>query len=96
MSPAITKRLESRGIQLVSQSRQYVMLVRDQCLAIVRVENGVCSIGSTGLLTENGPAYLVLREGREFLMAKGSESPALPEQVEAIRSFSDDLRALIS
>ncbi len=95
MSPAVTERLESHGIRVVSQSHRYVMLVRDQCLAIVGVENGVCSIGSTGLLTEDGLAYLVLRGEREFLMAKGRELPALPEQIEAIRKFSDDVKAIV-
>jgi hypothetical protein len=95
VSPAITQLLESQGIRLVSEAREYVMLARDNCVALVRMENGVCSIGSTGLLTGNGLAYLVKRGERDFLVAKGIESPALPEEVEAIRKFSNDLKALI-
>ena len=42
-------------------------------------------------MTEQGLAYLVWRDGQPYLAAKGSEAPASPEQVEAIRKFSQDL-----
>ena len=47
--------------------------------------------GATGLMTEQGLAYLVWRDGLPFLAAKGSETPATPEEVETIRNFSRDL-----
>jgi hypothetical protein len=39
---------------------------------------------------------LVWREGRPNLAAKGSETPATPEQVEAIRKFSQDLNEALN
>jgi len=43
-------------------------------------------------MTENGLAFLVWREGRAFLAAKGSEVEATNEQVEQLRTFSEDLK----
>ena len=65
--------------------------MRDNCVAAVGGTQG-----STGIMTEQGLAYLVWREGQPFLAAKGSETPATPEQVEAIRKFSEDLNTALS
>ena len=66
--------------------------VRDNCIAAV---GGTAQRqGSTGMMTEQGLAYLVWRDGQPFLAAKGGETPATPEQVEAIRKFSEDLESL--
>ena len=43
------------------------------------------------MMTEQGLAYLVWRDGQPYLAAKGGETPATPEQVETIRKFSQDL-----
>ena len=67
------------------------LYVRDQCMAVVSGTQG-----STGLLTEQGLAYLVWREGQPMLAAKSVETPATAEQVEAIRTFSEDLKAALS
>ncbi len=48
------------------------------------------------MMTEQGLAYLVWRDGQPFLAAKGSETPATPEQVEAIRRFSQDLNSALN
>jgi hypothetical protein len=86
-------RLHSFGIGLVSESPAVSIFVRDICVAMAgRGPGGVLSLGSTGMMTENGLAYLVWREGRPRLAAKGSDVAAAPEQVEAIRRFSEDLR----
>jgi hypothetical protein len=58
---------------------------------VERRADGVMNIGSTGLWTETGLAYLVWREGRPFFVAKGSERPADPGQIADLRRFSDDL-----
>jgi hypothetical protein len=51
------------------------------------------SLGSSGLMTESGLAYLVWREQRAYLATHGgAERPASAEQVEAISRFSEDLK----
>ena len=63
---------------------------RGDCIAAVgRTQGG--NQGSTGMMTDQGLAYLVWRDGRPYLAAKSGETPATPEQVETIRRFSQDL-----
>ena len=93
MTPEVEARLESFGIGLVTESPAVSIFVRDVCVAMVgRGPGGILSLGSTGMMTENGLAYLVWREGEPRLAAKGSEVAAAPDQVEAIRGFSEDLK----
>jgi hypothetical protein len=93
VTPEIEARLQSFGIGLVTESPAVSIFVRDVCVAMAgRGAEGALSLGSTGMMTENGLAYLVWRQGRPRLAAKGSEVAAAPEQVEAIRRFSEDLR----
>jgi hypothetical protein len=47
------------------------------------------------MMTEQGLAYLVWRDGLPYLAAKGGETPATPEQVETIRKFSADLKSAL-
>ena len=71
--------------------------MRDNLLALVeRTPQGFGSVGSTGTLTERGLAYLVFRDGQAFLAGKGFEQAATPEQVAAVRSFSEELKAALS
>ena len=65
--------------------------VRDNCMAAVGGTQG-----STGMMTEQGLAYLVWRDGRAYLVAKGGETPASAEQVETIRKFSADLNTALT
>ena len=96
MTPEVEARLQSFGIGLVTESPAVSVFARDVCVAMVgRGAGGVLSLGSTGMMTENGLAYLVWREGRPRLAAKGSEVAAAPEQVEAIRRFSEDLKSAL-
>ena len=88
--------LGSTGIQLLSESRAYAMFARDNLLALVeRTAEGYGSIGSTGIFTERGLAYLIWRDGQAFLAGKGFEQPATGEQVAALRRFSEDLKAAL-
>jgi hypothetical protein len=87
-------RLEDLGISLVSKSPTVSVYVRDRCIAIVG--DAPASQGSTGLMTEHGLAYLVWRDGRPYLAAKGSETPATLEEAEEIRKFSEDLAAALN
>jgi tyrosyl-tRNA synthetase len=92
----VAARLQSVGIGLVTESPAVAVFVREVCVAMAgRGAGGTLSPGSTGMMTENGLAYLVWREGRPWLAAKGSEVAATPEQVEAIRKFSEDLKAAL-
>ena len=69
---------------------------RDTLLALVeRTAEGYGSIGSTGIFTERGLAYLIWRDGQAFLAGKGFEQPATGEQVAAVRRFSEDLKAAL-
>ncbi len=88
--------LGSTGIQLLSETRAYAMFARDNLLALVeRTAEGYGSIGSTGIFTERGVAYLIWRDGQAFLAGKGFEQPATGEQVAAVRRFSEDLKAAL-
>jgi len=65
--------------------------VREDCIAVVGGETQ----GSTGMLTPQGLAYLVWRDGQPLMVSKGVETPATPQQVEAVRRFSEDLKAAL-
>ena len=97
MSPEIAARLADLNIQLAAQARDYCLFVRGNCLALVQsAEESFTSIGASGMMTENGIAYLVWREGRPLLAAHGGhEQPATPEEVETVRHFSEDLKSTL-
>jgi hypothetical protein len=88
-------RLEDLNIRLMVEGPAVSIYVRDNCIAAVG-GTGAGNQGSTGMMTDQGLAYLVWREGQPFLAAKGSETPATPEQVETIRKFSEDLNTALS
>jgi hypothetical protein len=94
--PEIADRLSDLKIQMLVEGEGHYVFARDACVALVgRTAAGFGSIGSTGLMTDTGLAYLVWREGEARLSGKGSEAAAAPEQVEAIRRFSEDLRTAL-
>ncbi|MBZ5724353.1 MAG: hypothetical protein LAP87_05090 [Acidobacteriia bacterium] len=96
MTSALAARLASLDIQLMAEAAAYSLFVRGACLALVhRAAEEFDSIGASAIMTENGPAYLVWRDGAPRLAAKGGELPATPEQVETIRRFSADLKAAL-
>ena len=84
-------RLEDLGITKVVEGPAVSIYQRESCIAIVGGTQG-----STGMMTENGLAFLVWRDGVPVLAAKGSEMTATAEQVEAIRRFTEDLKAALS
>ena len=59
---------------------------------VERTVDGFGGVGSAGILTGNGFAALVRRGEESYFVAKNFEQEAGPEQVEALRSFSADLR----
>ena len=89
MSPDLAARLETVHIQVLAETAGYTLVGRENLVAFV-AHSG--SIGSTGMMTENGLAYLVWREGRAMLASKGVEVPADEADLEAIRGFADDLK----
>ena len=96
MTPEIAGRLEAFEIRLMAEAKSYLMFAREECLALVEHgESGFTSLGSSGMMTENGLAYLVWRGGDPLLVAKGSEVPANADQVEKIRKFSGDLKSAL-
>ena len=96
MTPAIAARLADSAIEMAAQAREYSLFVRGNCLALVKVEDGrFVSLGSSGILTENGIAYLVWVEGKAMLSSHGSQVEAVPEQVDAIRDFSKVLKEIL-
>ncbi|MGB9459196.1 MAG: hypothetical protein WCB12_24345 [Bryobacteraceae bacterium] len=91
MTPETAARLAGCGIQLAAESPEYSMFTRDSCVALANPGAAV-GIGSTGMMTERGLAFLVWREGLPYLAAKGRETPASSAQVDEIRKFSLDLK----
>ena len=84
-------RLDDLNIRLMVEGPAVRIYGRDDCIAAVSGTQG-----STGMMTEQGLAYLVWRDGQPYLAAKGGETPATPEQVETIRKFSQDLNTALS
>jgi len=85
-------RLEDFGIKLMVESPAVSIYARGECIAMTAA--GTQS--STGMMTAEGLAYLVWRDGRALLASKSGETPATAEQVEAIRKFSEDLKAALA
>ncbi len=95
MTPEILARLAVLNIQASADAREYFMLVRDDCVALVHRTAAGYSIGSSGLMIESGLAYLVWREGRPLLAGKGGETAAQADQVETLRKFSEDVKTAL-
>ena len=71
------------------------ILERDGFIVLVErtADGGFGRTGAAGLLTAKGLAPLVWRGDAPFFVAKGVDTPATAEQVEALRSFQTDLEA---
>jgi hypothetical protein len=96
VTPEIAGRLAACDILMAAQAKDYCMFVRGNCVALVQTAGDrFTSIGSSGLMTENGLAYLVWSEGKAMLSSHGGHVEAGAEQVEAIQKFSEDLKKTI-
>ena len=92
----MTAKLAAAGIHLLAETKTHYVFARDNLIALVeRREEGFGSIGSTGVATEQGLAYLVWRGGQAFLKSKTSEQAAGDEQVSAVRRFATELKAAL-
>ena len=95
MTPEIAERLAACEIQLAAQAQDYCIFVRGNCLALVRAEGErFTSMGSSGMMTENGLAYLVWSDGKAWLSSHGNQVEADADQVVAIRKLSEDLKKI--
>ncbi len=92
MNPEIAARLKSLNIEWFATDKGYTFFTREYCAAI----GSGASLGSSGMMTDAGLAYLTWREGRPYLAAHGSETEATPDQVEAVRRFSGDLKTALT
>jgi hypothetical protein len=94
----VLERLAAAGIQLLPalEIPTHYVFERDGFVALVeRTPAGFGGIGSAGLLTGSGFAALVRRGERSFFVAKNFEQEASREQVDALKRFSDALKAAI-
>jgi hypothetical protein len=97
VNPEAAARLRSLRIEWFASEKGYTFFTRDNCAAIGHEQGGVYSVGSSGIMTETGLSYLMWRDGRAFLAAHGgNQTPAADEQVEAVRQFSNDLKAALA
>jgi hypothetical protein len=93
----IAARLESLRIQWFASEKGYTFFTRDNCAAIGREQANGYSVGSSGMMTEGGFAYLIWRDDRPFFAAHGgNEAPANRDQVDAVRQFSNDLKTALA
>jgi hypothetical protein len=93
------EKLAAAGIELIPAAdvTTHFIFQRDGFVALVeRREEGFGAIGTAGLLAGPGMAPLVDRGGRLLFVAKGFEQEATPEQVDALRRFSADLKQALS
>ena len=96
MSSELTARLESSNIQVAAEAAEYTMFTRGICLALVRrAPEGFTSLGSSGIMTEQGLAYLIWENGQPLLSSHGARLPASAVQVESIQQFSRDLKTAL-
>ena len=96
MTPEIAARLAECDIAMAAEARDYCMFVRGNCAALVQSAGGrFTSVGSTGMLTEKGLAYLVWSDGKAWLASHGTQTEADSQQVDAIRKFSEDLKTIL-
>ena len=72
------------------------MFVRGNCVALVQCAGDrFTSIGSSGMMTENGLAYLVWSDGKATLSSHGNQVEPGAEEVGTIRRFSEDLKVAL-
>ena len=92
----VIERLARAGFQLLPafEITNYYVLERDGFVALVerRSDGSFGSAGAPGLLAGGAFAMLLWKPQGPVFAAKGSEVPALPEQVEGLRRFDAELR----
>ena len=95
---AILERLVAAQIELLpaAEISTHFIFTRDGFVALVeRRAQGFGSIGSAGLLVDQGFAPLVWRGPKAFFVAKGFEQEASTGQILKLKQFSADLKAAL-
>jgi len=96
VNPETASRLQSFAINWHTNAKGFIVFSREDCAAFAHHQPAGLSLGSSGVMTQQGFAYLVWREDRAFLVAHGgAEQPATVEQLDAIRRFSADLKSAL-
>ena len=93
MPPAVKAHLAALGIQVAAETPAHYLLTRDNLIALL--EHTTLIAGSTGMLTDQGLAYLIWHDSQPYLKSKSAEIAATEEQVTAIRQFSRDLQSAL-
>jgi len=97
VTPEIAARLTGLRIEWFASEKGYTFFTRENCAAIAQSKADGFGLGSTGVMTEAGFAYLLWRDGEAYLAAHGgAEKPATTDQVEAVQRFSADLKAALA
>jgi hypothetical protein len=95
----IFERLVAAGIQILPATDlpRFFVFERGGMIALVeRVGEGFGAMGSAGILTAQGMAVLMWRDGRPVWLARGFEQTATEEEVALLRRFSEDLEHALS
>ncbi|HEU0121084.1 MAG TPA: hypothetical protein VFQ91_11215 [Bryobacteraceae bacterium] len=88
------ERVLAARIELIPDMKisTHYVFTRDGFASLVeKRDGGFGNVGTPGLVTENGFAALLWREGEGVFVGRGFEVPATSEQVEGIRAFDRDL-----
>jgi hypothetical protein len=94
VTPEAAARLAELNIDYVLRPKGPSMFTRGDLVALAQLDP--VSLGSVGMMTENGLAYLMWNDSKPELMSHGGkQSPATPGQVEKIRRFSTDLKTAL-
>ena len=97
MNSELVARLKDLNIEWYTNAKGFTIFSRGDCAAFAHNQPAGPSLGSSGLMTESGFAYLIWREERAYLVAHGgAEQPATDDQVDAIRRFSSDLKQALT
>jgi hypothetical protein len=91
----ILDRLAAAGFRCLplENLRGHFVFERGGYVALVeKTESGFGSVGNPGILTENGFAVLVRKDGGFAFVSKETSVKASPEQVRQAREFTAELR----
>lgn len=85
------ERLAASGVAIVptTEITTHFVLEREGFLILVeRTEEGFGSVGSPGLLCDQGFAALIWKGQEPYWVARGFSQAATPEQVASVRDFA--------
>jgi hypothetical protein len=92
------QRLTEAGIQMIpaDQVSTHFLFERNGFVALVERRAGdFGNVGSAGLLTESGVAFLIHRGNEAFFVCKGYDQPAEQLQIDALRRFQSELETAL-